>query len=601
MTPEIFVSYSREDQEKVFQVVDQLRVKGLKVWIDQQGIQGAKLWSQEIVTAIEKSKILVLFASKKAFASKNVAKEIALASESEKYILPVFMEEAPIPSSMKYHLAGIQHLVYAKGQVSATVDNILNALDNLSIDTGSKKQSGTASHDDHHQTAQSSQANGAAKNLMLAMAIVVMIAALGFVFLKSGKQEKVDFTENLSAEILHPLVIVTNFEDSDTKTVSDHNRELREMLISKLGRFRDYHITQGPPVSPDSSTEEYVELAKRFRSTFILHAFFTHDKKTIRAKAFENQNKTFFWTISLDENDDSIHQNTLLDDATSIISAQIAGYDGAVHRWTIEDAKSTPVEKLNYLQLVAQAKQIWDMQGDPELETQRSLDFIARAIALHPESSTAHAVQGQIYGNAYTMKLTSVTNGLELAKQSTSRAIQLDPQNGIAHLARLWISMHAKDFLLSKQIVKDSKNINPCEPFLLATIGFYHLNGDQTNSELGKDYLEKAILYNGKPQLWYYYALEEYYVSNDQFQEALSLSLKGPESSVSTCIYYWILGDKETALSKFDEMIATKPSAKHFLEFEEKDESETLYSSKHPKVLAAQNELFQAYKLKISQ
>ena len=199
------------------------------------------------------------------------------------------------------------------------------------------------------------------------------------------------------------------------------------------------------------------------------------------------------------------------------------------------------------------------------------------------------------------MKLTSVTNGLQLAKQSCSRAIQLDPQNGIAHLARLSISMHAKDFLLSKQLVKDSKDINPCEPFLLATIGFYHLNGDQTNPELGKDYLEKAILYNGIPHLWYYFALEGYYVSNDQFQEALSFSLEGPESSVSTCIYDWILGDKETALKKFDGFIATKPSAKHFLEFEEKDKSETLYSSKHPKVLAAQNELFQAYKLKISQ
>ena len=241
------------------------------------------------------------------------------------------------------------------------------------------------------------------------------------------------------------------------------------------------------------------------------------------------------------------------------------------------------------------------MQGDPELETQRSLDFIARAITLHPKSSTAHAVQGQIYGNAYTMKLTSVTNGLELAKQSTSRAIQLDPQNGIAHLARLWISMHAKDFLLSRQLVKDSKEINPYEPFLLATIGFYHLNGDQTNPELGKDYLEKAILYNRKPQLWYYFALEEYYVSNDQFQEALSLSLKGPESSVSTCIYYWILGDKETALKKFAEFVAIKPSSTRFLEHGEENKSETLYTSKHPKVLAAQNELFQAYKNSVKQ
>ena len=113
--------------------------------------------------------------------------------------------------------------------------------------------------------------------------------------------------------------------------------------------------------------------------------------------------------------------------------------------------------------------------------------------------------------------------------------------------------------------------------------------------------MEKAILYNGKPQLWYYFALEEYYVSNDQFSEALSLSLKGPESSVSTCVYYWILGEEETALNKLEEFIASKTSAKRFLESEKKEKSETLYSRKNPKVLRARDELIQAYKLKIKQ
>jgi len=601
MTPEIFVSYSREDQEQVFQVVEQLRAEGLKVWIDQQGIQGAKLWSQEIVTAIEKSKVLVLFASKRAFASKNVAKELALASESEKHILPVFMEEAPIPSSMKYQLAGIQHLVYGPGQADSTVKSILDALSDLSIGAAPIKTLEAGRKEDDNRPVQLQKNNNKGKTIVLTIAFTVIVAMSGFIFLTPKKTTISQADEKLATNILNSIVIVTNYDDSGSKAVSDHNRELRETLINKLGRFRDYHVTLGPPFSPDSSTKEYVALAEELKTPFILHAFFSHDKKTIWAKAFESKNKTFFWTTSLNENDPPVDDDTFLDDATSIISAQIAGYDGAVHRWTVEDAKNTPSEELNYLQLVAQAKEIWEMQGDPEVETQRSLNYIERAIALNPKSSSAHAIQGQIYGNAYSMKLTSVTNGLQLAKQSCGRAIQLDPQNGIAHLARLWISMHAKDFLLSRQLVKDSKDINPYEPFLLATIGFYHLNGDQANPELGKDNLEKAILYNGKPQLWYYFALEEYYVSNDQFSEALSLSLKGPESSVSTCVYYWILGEEETALNKLEEFIASKTSAKRFLESEKKEKSETLYSRKNPKVLRARDELIQAYKLKIKQ
>ena len=127
MPPEIFASYSREDQAEVFLIVDKLRERGLNIWIDQEGIHGAKLWSQEIVNAIESSKVFILFASAKAFLSKNVTKELALASESDKHILPIFIEDAEIPAAMKYQLAGIQHLVHEKGQTEQTTSYTFSA------------------------------------------------------------------------------------------------------------------------------------------------------------------------------------------------------------------------------------------------------------------------------------------------------------------------------------------------------------------------------------------------------------------------------------------------------------------------------------------
>jgi len=47
MPPEIFASYFREDQDQVFPIVDKLRERGLNIRIDQEGIHGAKLWSQD--------------------------------------------------------------------------------------------------------------------------------------------------------------------------------------------------------------------------------------------------------------------------------------------------------------------------------------------------------------------------------------------------------------------------------------------------------------------------------------------------------------------------------------------------------------------------
>ena len=139
---DIFISYSRKDQSQLIPVVEQLRKRGFEIWIDTEGIQGAKLWSQEIVTAIESSKVLILFASSKAFLSKNVTKEVALASESEKHILPVFLDNAQIPAAMKYQLAGIQHLVHEKGQNSQTVDNNLHTLQDIRYKKRYKAENG---------------------------------------------------------------------------------------------------------------------------------------------------------------------------------------------------------------------------------------------------------------------------------------------------------------------------------------------------------------------------------------------------------------------------------------------------------------------------
>ena len=589
MPPEIFASYSREDQSQVLPIVDKLREKGLNIWIDQEGIHGAKLWSQEIVNAIESSKVFILFASAKAFLSKNVTKELALASESDKHILPIFIEDAEIPAAMKYQLAGIQHLVHEKEQTEQTADNILRTLGNLDIQSAEPQPTVT--------TTPSAVTKPASKSPMVAAALIVAVALISFFLFRIGKTQE-DSTWKVSklSDSLSHLCVVTNFDDSKNNLVSEENRELREKIISKLTRFKDYKVIQGSPFSPDSSTEEYAKTALNTDAQFVLHIFYGRNMHTINAKAYENTNKTFFWTKSLTDRDVDVEKE-FLEESTSIISAQIAGYDGAIHRWIYENSQVKPEKLLSAVELLANAKEIWEMQGDPIIATEKALRFVNRSIELNPNNPSAYAVKGQIYGNAYTMKHTRITNSLELARQACAKAIQLDSENGIAHLARLWISMHEKDFLKSKQLVKDAKDINQNEPFLLATIGFYYLFSDKPEPELGRAYLETAIKYNSNPQLWYYFALGEYYVSKNNFEMALELSMKSPEISMKTPVYHWILGDKEIAIKKFTEYISTKPSAKKFIRGEkDKDvQSKGLYSSKNPVVMKAAKELYQAY------
>src|SRR2546430_2170959 len=106
--PDIFISYSRTDSDHALSLAERLRGQGISVWIDQHAIEGATQWSKEIVEAIKECKALIVLLSSAATASRNVVREVSLASEKNKEILPLVLEETELPSEFEYPLAGIQ-------------------------------------------------------------------------------------------------------------------------------------------------------------------------------------------------------------------------------------------------------------------------------------------------------------------------------------------------------------------------------------------------------------------------------------------------------------------------------------------------------------
>ena len=120
MSPEVFISYAAKDRNRVLGLVKRLRNVGVTVWIDQAGIDVSTMWSQEIVNAIRDCKVMILSISPHSTESENVVKELALASERKKPIIPVYLEPANIPGTMEYQLAGIQRVEYfAKSEDTA--------------------------------------------------------------------------------------------------------------------------------------------------------------------------------------------------------------------------------------------------------------------------------------------------------------------------------------------------------------------------------------------------------------------------------------------------------------------------------------------------
>ncbi len=125
---DIFISYSSKDRAQAEQLTELLASAGLSVWIDQSGIDVATSWSGEIVDAIEGCKAFVVLLSPNSIESVNVVKEVSLAAEQRKKILPLDLEPVELPRDLKYHLAGLQRTSMTN------IDSIIRALGKLGLE-----------------------------------------------------------------------------------------------------------------------------------------------------------------------------------------------------------------------------------------------------------------------------------------------------------------------------------------------------------------------------------------------------------------------------------------------------------------------------------
>ncbi len=110
MPHDIFLSYSRKDAAHADDLTARLRDKGLDVWIDRQGIEGAERWATEIVEGIRACSTFMVLLSPNSIESEHVLKELSLASEKRKRLLPVDLAPTELPSSFEYALAGLQRV-----------------------------------------------------------------------------------------------------------------------------------------------------------------------------------------------------------------------------------------------------------------------------------------------------------------------------------------------------------------------------------------------------------------------------------------------------------------------------------------------------------
>jgi Tol biopolymer transport system component len=199
MSTEVFISYSSQDYERVMPLVDRLRAAGVDVWVDEGNIDAATLWSESIVEAIAECHVLIMMVSSHSTDSHNVVKEVMIASESKKTILPIYLETADIPAKLKYQLTGIQHLEWFDGGSDEVFETLKDGLAKRGVtvdgqvpDKQANQALGQAPQKQTrrpHRPPTSQPPTSKSKNIALATLTIVCALLLGQIFLNSQTKE----------------------------------------------------------------------------------------------------------------------------------------------------------------------------------------------------------------------------------------------------------------------------------------------------------------------------------------------------------------------------------------------------------------------------
>lgn len=109
---DLFISYSRIDSEKADELAETLKRMNLKFWIDRTGEYSGRNYKSVIVNTIKQSQMVLFLSSENSNKSENVIKEISVAVELGKMIIPIKLDNYPYADSIAYDLTGIDFVNY---------------------------------------------------------------------------------------------------------------------------------------------------------------------------------------------------------------------------------------------------------------------------------------------------------------------------------------------------------------------------------------------------------------------------------------------------------------------------------------------------------
>tara|TARA_B100000674_G_scaffold166859_1_gene134208 strand:- start:53 stop:2131 length:2079 start_codon:yes stop_codon:yes gene_type:complete len=459
MSAEVFISYASQDRERIIDLVKRLDTAGVSVWIDQMSIEGATMWSQEIVAAIRNCKVLILAISENSADSENVVKEVALASEGRKRILPVYLASAEIPESMAYQLAGIQRVEFFEGDEEAGQQSVIRALAKLGVTVNEEASSAAAgapnrlTHGSAYPSSNQAPEREGAGWGKIALAVAGVAAlAVGMFFLGGSGQVPTTETPRLgqaqtnAVEQAKPLtkpvtldtnrVVVLPFKVIGASQESeDLGYGLVSTLTSKLQPLDNLTvIANESALKFKDSTQSPNEIGQVLRvGTIVTGTIQTGGGKVqVSIRAIDSNTEEVSWSGVFDNGVDQFIdlQNKI---ATDLATELKGGLAAAETQQLAQKATSMPAAQEQYLA----GRREWNKRSKKGFEN--AIKHFQKAIQLDPEYADPYSGLADAYSLMVFYGHADPVEAVSKARINAKMSMKKNPQLAKGYASLGWI------------------------------------------------------------------------------------------------------------------------------------------------------------------
>lgn len=105
-----FFSYSRDDSDFVLKLAEDMRERGLNLWIDQLDIRSGDRWDESVERALKSCSGFLIVLSPHSVASRNVMDEVSFAIDNGKEVLPILHRPCDVP----FRISRLQHIDFTR-------------------------------------------------------------------------------------------------------------------------------------------------------------------------------------------------------------------------------------------------------------------------------------------------------------------------------------------------------------------------------------------------------------------------------------------------------------------------------------------------------